>query len=185
MKFRVILADPPWPFRDQGSRASPNYAGQGRAQAHYQVQSLDDILAMGALVKELTHEDSFLFLWAPNVIVLDGTATAVARTWGFEPKQIIPWIKTDKKGKPRMGSGHYTRVCSEMLILCRRGKAVVRRHDIPGVIIAPRGRHSAKPDRQYDLIERLCKGPFIELYARKARERWVAWGNQIKETRAA
>lgn len=175
-RFRVIAADPPWPFRDNGSRMSPDFAG------HYQVQTLEDICAMGSLVELLVEEDAFLFLWAPNVLVLEGTATRVARAWGFEPIQLIPWVKTDKSGRPRLGGGHYTRVVTEQLILCRRGRAKVERHDVPGVIMAPRSAHSAKPDASYELIEKLCRGPYLELYARRRfSPKWSVWGNQVEE----
>ncbi len=176
-RFRTLLADPAWPFRDVGSRMSPSHSG------HYAVQTLVDIKAMGSLVRELVADDSFLFLWAPNALVLDGTPQAIAKAWGFVPKQIIPWIKVSANGKPRLGAGHYTRVVSEMLLLCRRGRATVLRHDVPGVVHAPRGRHSAKPDASYELIEKIAPGPFLELYARRRyNERWTVWGNQLEAT---
>lgn len=179
-RFRTVLADPAWAFRDMGSRLSPSHAG------YYSTQSLGDIKAMASLVGALVADDSFLFLWAPNCMVLEGQAQDVARTWGFEPKQLIPWIKTSANGKPRLGGGHYTRVVSEMLLLCRRGRATVVRKDVPGVIHAPRGRHSAKPDESYDLIEKLVAGPFLELYARRRyNERWTVWGNQLEEAVSA
>lgn len=176
-RFGAVLADPPWPFRDQGSRLSPSHSG------HYAVQSLVDIKAMGSLVRELVADDSFLFLWAPNSIVLEGIPQAIANAWGFVPKQMIPWIKIDSNGRPRLGAGHYTRVVSEMLLLCRRGRARVLRHDIPGVIHAARGAHSVKPDASYELIETMVPGPYLELYARRQyNERWVVWGNQLEAT---
>ena len=36
----------------------------------------------------------------------------------------------------------------------------------------PRGRHSEKPDAFYDLVERVCPGPYAELFARRARFGW-------------
>jgi N6-adenosine-specific RNA methylase IME4 len=136
---------------------------------------------MAPLVDGLAAKDAFLFLWAPNSIVLDGTADLVIKKWGFVAKQLIPWVKTDKSGKPRLGIGHYTRVCTEQLILARRGKPKVKRHNIPGVIIAPRGKHSAKPDESYQLIESLVDGEYLELYARRRySSRWTCWGNQLE-----
>lgn len=172
--FRAILADPPWSYRDRGSRMAPSHAG------HYQVQDLDTVKAMGSLVSLLAAPDAFLFLWVPNSLVLDGTGQAVARAWGFEPKQLIPWIKTTADGtKPRLGAGHYTRVVSEQLVLCRRGRAKVLDRGVPGYIWAPRREHSRKPDEQYSYIERLAAGPYLELYARQEWPGWQAWGNQI------
>lgn len=45
------------------------------------------------------------------------------------------------------------------------------------VIEAPRGRHSEKPEKAYELIESYFPNlPKIELNARKARPGWDAWG---------
>jgi N6-adenosine-specific RNA methylase IME4 len=132
------------------------------------------------MLTQRVSEDAFLFLWAPNSLVLDGSAQKVCEGWGFKPKQLITWVKTSKNGKPRLGGGHYTRVCTEQMILARRGKAKVRDRSVPGVIHAERTRHSAKPDESYELIERLCEGPYLELYARRQYPNWSAWGDQLE-----
>jgi N6-adenosine-specific RNA methylase IME4 len=41
--------------------------------------------------------------------------------------------------------------------------------------------HSRKPDEQYQLIEACSPGPFLELFARGDRKRWVSWGNEADE----
>jgi N6-adenosine-specific RNA methylase IME4 len=38
--------------------------------------------------------------------------------------------------------------------------------------------HSAKPDGFYDLVERSIPGPYLELFARRARFGWDYWGDQ-------
>lgn len=176
-----ISADPPWSFEDAGTRLAPDYAGDQRAapgEALYSTMPLEAIERLPVSPAD----DAFLFLWCPNVLVLEGVATRVARAWGFEPRQLIPWVKTDASGKPRLGGGHFTRVCTEQLVLCRRGDARVLRRDVPGVIHAPRGRHSAKPDAGYELIERLVAGPFLELFARRRfSPAWTCWGDQAPD----
>jgi N6-adenosine-specific RNA methylase IME4 len=44
--------------------------------------------------------------------------------------------------------------------------------------IAPRAEHSAKPDLFVDLIERMSPGPYVELFARRARFHWDYWGDE-------
>jgi len=176
--YPCILADPPWPFADQGSRLAPAHNG-----THYDVLTLDRIVELGAFVRPLAAADAFLWLWVPNSLVLDGVARRVCRAWGFSCKQLIPWVKTDAAGKPRLGGGHYTRVCTEQLVLARRGKAKVLRRDVPGVIHAPRTKHSAKPDASYELIMKLCSGPRIELFARRQfSDDWDTWGAEAPTT---
>ena len=177
-QFPCILADPPWRFRDAGSRLSPHYSGNGRKNAHYGVMMLEDIMRLP--IPSIASENAHLWLWSPNALVLDGQALRVVEAWGFEPKQIIPWIKTDSKGKPRLGGGHYTRVCSEMLILAVRGRLPPQWKGEPGVVLACRNGHSEKPTESYGLIERVSPSPRLELFARKERKDWVTWGNEVE-----
>jgi N6-adenosine-specific RNA methylase IME4 len=39
--------------------------------------------------------------------------------------------------------------------------------------------HGRKPDEQYERIERLVAGPYLELFARERRAGWDAWGNEV------
>lgn len=193
-RFKTLLADPPWTFNDSGNWSSPTYEGGHRPETGvvYWTMTIDDICDLGSVVKKLVDRDSFLFLWAPNAFVLDGQAQRVIEAWGFKAKQLIPWVKEKREGQcrecgrrdPSMGQGfHYTRVCTEQLILARRGSAKVKRHDINGIIRALRPpRHSGKPDESYKLIEALADGPYLELFARRRYSpAWTVIGNQIPE----
>jgi N6-adenosine-specific RNA methylase IME4 len=41
--------------------------------------------------------------------------------------------------------------------------------------------HSRKPDEQYSIIEACSSGPFLEMFGRGSRKKWVTWGNQADE----
>jgi N6-adenosine-specific RNA methylase IME4 len=47
-------------------------------------------------------------------------------------------------------------------------------------IVAPRARHSEKPEAFYRLVETLFPGPYFELHARTPRAGWMASGNQLE-----
>ena len=47
------------------------------------------------------------------------------------------------------------------------------------LIVSPRRKHSQKPDEQYERIERLVDGPYLEMFARQRRPGWVAWGDEV------
>jgi N6-adenosine-specific RNA methylase IME4 len=49
---------------------------------------------------------------------------------------------------------------------------------------APRREHSRKPEEFYRLVESLCPGSKVELFARAARPGWVAHGDQADLFRA-
>lgn len=42
----------------------------------------------------------------------------------------------------------------------------------------PRGAHSAKPEAFIDLVERVSPGPYLEMFARRARFGWDYWGDE-------
>jgi len=175
--WQTVLADPAWSFDDRGSRMAPEYAGNGRAYKHYETMKLDEICALP--VKLIAAENAWLWLWAPNAFVLDGSASKVAQAWGFKPKQLITWTKIGKEGQPVFGGGHYTRVCTEQLVLCVRGKVKPLSRGVAGAILAPRSKHSRKPDEQYGLIESVSPGPFLEMFARSRHsDQWSVWGNE-------
>ena len=44
-----------------------------------------------------------------------------------------------------------------------------------------RGRHSEKPQELYDLVSTLSPGPKLDMYARKEREGWYVWGNEVQK----
>ncbi|MBI4705146.1 MAG: helix-turn-helix domain-containing protein [Deltaproteobacteria bacterium] len=194
-RFRCVLADPPWPFQDRGSRIAAEHPGCARP---YTYMSADDIagIEVGAVANA---RDALLWLWSTWSHLLDGSAQRVASAWGFVPKQVIPWIKVqpgasvaryqrhpavavlyDAGLRLQIGMGHYVRAASEPLLLCvRKAGRVPPERQLPGVICAPRQRHSQKPAEAYDFIETVCDGPRLELFARGAgRPGWAVWGAQ-------
>ena len=84
-KYEVIYADPPWAFRVRSEK------GKGRsAECHYPTMKLEDICALP--VREITAEDSILFMWAtfPNL----REAFDVIDAWGFTYKTVaFVWVK--------------------------------------------------------------------------------------------
>jgi N6-adenosine-specific RNA methylase IME4 len=64
---------------------------------------------------------------------------------------------------------------------------------VGSVIAAPRGKHSEKPQKLFDAIERMYPQFFrkdgeplaVELFARSARKGWTAWGNQAPQAETA
>ncbi|SHU42626.1 SAM-binding domain protein [Mycobacteroides abscessus subsp. abscessus] len=159
-RYRTILADPPWEVQQRG--------GRGAIQ-HYPLMSLDRIKAMP--VAELAADDAHLWLWVTNATLRDGYDVMAA--WGFTPRSPLTWCK------PRLGLGNYLRNSTEHLLLGTRGSAPVRFRAQPTWLFAPVQDHSHKPEEIYGVIERLSDGPYLELFARRPRHGWHAWGNQI------
>ena len=175
----VICPDPPWPFE--------TYSVQGRQRSpdrNYSTLTLDEIKALP--VAPLAADDCALLLWSvwpdhPGVI-------DIITAWGFEYKTAaFVWIKTTKDAKVitldgdglHWGMGFATRSNTEPILLATRGHPLRLAADVHQVIIAPVGEHSAKPDEANRRIERLYPGPYLELFARKPREGWTTWGDEL------
>ena len=72
-----------------------------------------------------------------------------------------------------MGLGFYFRNTTEHLLLAVKGKLMTKSTDILTYFEAPRGRHSAKPDKAYEIIKKASHPPYGEYHSRKKREGWI------------
>ncbi|MDO3621836.1 MT-A70 family methyltransferase [Ralstonia pseudosolanacearum] len=177
-KFKTILADPPWQFQNRTGKVAPEHRRLNR----YGTMTLDDIKALP--VVEAADETAHLYLWVPNALLPEGLAVMAA--WGFNYKSNIVWQKVRKDGGPDgRGVGFYFRNVTELLLFGVRGKNA--RTLQPGrtqvnIMSTRKREHSRKPDEQYQLITSCSPGPFLELFARGAREGWAIWGNQADDS---
>jgi N6-adenosine-specific RNA methylase IME4 len=100
-------------------------------------------------------------------------AYRVVRAWGFFPTTLVTWCKRQP------GVGHYLRNNTEHVIFATRGRPMVpEAKPVSTWFEWPRGAHSSKPDAFYDLVESVSPGPYVELFARRARFGWDYWGDQ-------
>jgi N6-adenosine-specific RNA methylase IME4 len=183
--FRCLIVDPPWRFSDSNTR--------GAAARHYQTLSLEELALMP--VSQISARDAFLALWFVDTHLMQ--AMTVVSAWGFRYHHLIPWGKVrpvglltqeerdtgycGRIGRIQIGTGHRMRKSHEIAMLCSRGHPVRLDRGISSLILAPRERHSHKPDDLHQKMERLCRGPRVELFARRKREGWTCWGSEIAE----
>ena len=177
-KFGTILADPPWQFQNRTGKIAPEHKRLSR----YGTMTLDDIKELP--VQDAAAATSHLYLWVPNALLPDGIA--VMQAWGFQYKSNIVWHKIRKDGgSDGRGVGFYFRNVTELILFGVRGKNA--RTLQPGrtqvnYMRSRKREHSRKPDEQYKLIENCSPGPFLELFARGDRKKWVNWGNQADDS---
>lgn len=170
-RFSVILADPPWSYRDKAAD------GERGAGFKYDVMTLDDI--KGLPIREIADKDCALFMWATYPMMPE--AFEVLNAWGFKYRTVaFTWVKTTKHEKLAMGMGNWTRANAEPCLLATRGKPKRVSASVHSVIMSERREHSRKPDEQYERIEQLMGDvPRIELFARQHRDGWISWGNEV------
>lgn len=187
--FKVVSADPPWPFKDK-------LPGGGRgAVKHYKLLKIPDIIRFLATdVKDpISERSAILFLWMVPAMARE--ALDVCEGWGFTPKSEIIWVKTTSASAQReylagrmpnlaFKMGRYVRFAHERCIIATRGRALhlVGDHSTRSVFFAPVGRHSEKPKEFYDLVEKLVPGgPYLELFGRKKRPGWTVRGDEVEK----
>jgi N6-adenosine-specific RNA methylase IME4 len=165
------------------------YSGKGKqrsAERYCDAMTVDELKAVGPLIGALAAEDCALHFWTSGA--LDKQAKEIIQAWGFEYTTWgFVWIKTtpgadaitlDGKGL-HWGMGHNSRANAEVALLAKRGSPMRLNNDVHQVVIAPVGEHSEKPEEVARRIERLYHGPHLELFARKPRDGWTTWGNEI------
>ena len=170
-KYRTIVVDPPWPFADSLRhylyRADREGRGRG-AIANYKLMGVDEIAALP--VSDWAENAAHLYVWTTNTFMRD--AYTLIDAWGFRDKTILTWVK------PRLGMGHYFRNTTEHVIFCVRGSLRTLRRDCRTSFTAEQNGHSVKPDTFYDIVESMSPGPYLDVFARRRRLGWDAWGNE-------
>lgn len=181
MKYRTIVADPPWDYRSKWERAgnpgfgdSPTTRRAGSrltrgAGAQYDVMDIGAI--EGLPVIDWADDNAHLYLWTTNAFM--EAALKIARYWGFEQKTILTWVK------PRIGLGYYFRNNTEHVLFCVRGSLATSTTPLKTAFEWAQGRHSEKPAAFYDLVESISPGPYLDIFARSHRFNWDAWGNEV------
>lgn len=180
MRYRTIVADPPWRVKAgplNGREGFGDATGASRDLA-YPSMSVEAIAALP--VSDLAEDDAHLYLWTINRYVED--AYGIARAWGFEPSTLLVWAKAAMGG----GLGGAFGISTEYLLFCRRGSLPAKTR-VTGTWFRwkrpydERGkpRHSGKPEQAQDLVEQVSPGPYLELFARRPRMGWHAWGDEV------
>ncbi len=163
--YQTIVLDPPWDWGDEG-----DVDQFGRARPTYATMPLDDVAALP--VADLAADNAHIYLWITNRSLPKGFA--LLERWGFRYVTALTWVK------PSFGMGNYFRGSTEHVLFGVRGSLALLRQDAPTHFLAPRpGEHSAKPDAFYGLVESCSPGPWLEMFSRKARNGWVAWGAEV------
>lgn len=166
MKFAVIYVDPPWSFKVRSPK------GEGRsAVRHYPTMTLERIRALP--IKSLAAKDCALFLWATSPMLPHAIETLAV--WGFK-FSTVPFVWS----KPQIGTGYFTRIQCEYVLLGTRGSPKRVDKSIHQHVHADRRRHSEKPNDVRDRIVQLMGDvPRIELFARQITPGWSCLGNEL------
>ena len=182
-RYSTIIVDPPWKYGKWGKASEKAFLVSGineetnnEIPLPYNWMSIDEIKALPIGI--LADENCELYLWSTQKYLPD--TFEVIKAWGFKYCQTITWCKT-----PR-GTGQGGVYCptTEFLILARRGKMPnVKRIDSTWFHTKrPHNSHSTKPEFFQDLIEQVSEAPRLEMFARREREAWDVFGNEVNNS---
>jgi site-specific DNA-methyltransferase (adenine-specific) len=168
--YQIIYADCPW---DYETKNSPKFGG-----ASYPTMTTEELKSIPVAL--IADKNCSLFFWATYPKLKE--AIEVIEAWGFKYRtNAFTWIKTNRRaGTFYSGLGHWTNANSEICLFAKKGHPKRIAKDVKELIIAPLGRHSAKPPEVRDRIVKLMGDlPRIELFARERVPGWDALGNDV------
>ena len=170
-RYNVILADPPWQFEPYSRETGMDRSAGNRYQT-IPTAALLDFEPMRAAPAQ----DCVLFCWSTTPMMPD--ALAFIANYGFTYRSFYAWLK------PGPGHGYWSqRDQVELLLVAMRGNvpAPAPGTQPPQYQIFRRGEHSEKPDAFADMIAAMFPNvPKLEMFARKNREGWDVWGNEVE-----
>lgn len=116
MKYRTIVADPPWEYPEGFAKGSSN--GFVHTDLPYPSMTLRQIVELRVDILKVRHiaeDDARLFIWTTNRYLED--TFPIIRSWGFKYAQTLVWAKTN--ASPIGGS--VAPIDAEYLLVCTRG----------------------------------------------------------------
>ena len=181
MKYRCLIADPPWEFSQKWKRTKEGQVARGAGE-HYDLLTIEDLIEMGPLVRDVAEDASILALWCPSSLPDQGLRVMAA--WGFVQKQIWTWMKMGPGGRA-FGLGKLARGCTEHAFVGVRGgiyEHLKDRSQRTG-FMAPALAHSQKPVNVHQMLDTMFpEGGRLEMFARRAYPSWTTIGNEDPST---
>jgi N6-adenosine-specific RNA methylase IME4/ParB-like chromosome segregation protein Spo0J len=176
-KYRVVVADPPWPVEKMqldvyGDNVSMDYA----------TWSLDKIEKfMAPTVREAAADDCHVFLWTTQKLLPD--ALRIMESCGFRYVCTFVWDKRTENGmKAGMQVLNLPKYNCEFVVYGRHGTPrFIDTKDFSTCFAGVAREHSRKPDEFYEMIKRATEGPRLDVFVREERDGFERWGNEAEK----
>jgi N6-adenosine-specific RNA methylase IME4 len=165
--FSCLVIDPPWPVKKIVTRARP---WQG-VELDYPTMSVNEIAALP--VDGIAAPAAHLYLWVTHRYLPDGLRLVDA--WGFRYQCLMTWNK---------GTGVVPfswMYDTEHVVFATRGDLKMGKRGLRLSFDEPpvRDGHSTKPEVFYDRVRLASPRPRLEMFARRTREGFDAWGAEV------
>ena len=177
MKYRTVVIDFPWDvtlshdmdriLQGSGLRPSLDYKTMSESeQANFDIN-------------EFAADACALFIWCTNGKLKSGrpcllVALETLERWGFNYRMTLVWKKPSGYAiwSPFRGE-------TEFVLFATRGTFNYPPYGkFSNVFEAPITKHSEKPAKFYQMLRRWTKPPRIDIFARRAHEGFIGWGDE-------
>ena len=167
-KYNTVVIDPPWEISLTGTVKRENRA----KTLPYKTMTLSEIKELP--IQSIINTGGHLYLWVTNKTLRDGYD--VLDAWGIRFHLVLPLVKPSGIA-PCMG---YV-FASEFCLLGFAGKPMQKFTSIGALnwFNHKTRVHSTKPDEFYTVVERMSPSPRIDMFARRQRIGWDAWGDEV------
>jgi N6-adenosine-specific RNA methylase IME4 len=176
MKYQIIYADPPWQIGKGGKKDVRKNSSGGALD--YPTIPLQEIQSILFDATALGDKDHAFFMWTIDKYLHD--AEKIGKDLGYRLHARMIWNKVT--GIPaaftiRFGHEYLLWFYKERLMPI----ATEQRGKWHSVMTEQVTRHSQKPEIAYKFLESIYpNAERLELFARKPRQGWDVWGNEVE-----
>jgi N6-adenosine-specific RNA methylase IME4 len=191
--FATAIIDPDWPYTVAPGLADPreieDAENKGRlsgftrsrdtTQNKYLSKTPLSIEELKALpIGEVV--GGYIALWTVGPFLINGSATDVLESWGFEPVTLLTWAKYDLANQHGYGGvGFWFLGNAEFCIIAKRPGWPSIRTGLSSLFIEPKRKHSEKPNNIHEICEQRFPGPYLEVFGRMIRGNWTVIGDEV------
>jgi N6-adenosine-specific RNA methylase IME4 len=168
-RYRCVVIDPPWPIEKIERDERPN---QGQA-LDYPTMPLDEIeRVIGEQLAAVADQDGcHVYLWTTHRFL--PASLDLFDAWGVTYQCVMTWRKN-------VGITPFSWMYdTEHVLFGRLGSLKLERLGLRLSFEAPVAGHSVKPDVFFDRVLAASPGPRLEMFARRPREGFTVWGNEV------
>ena len=168
-KYRTIIIDPPWEVQMIERDDRPN-----QTKFDYPTMLTEQIIELP--IKDLCNESgSHIYLWTTQKYL--PIAFEILDHWNIKYICTMVWHKSG--GFQPFNLPQYN---CEFVLFGRTGNLdFLTTKDFPCCFNGERQGHSIKPDRFYEIVQRVSPGPRLDMFARKQRDGFTVWGNEVTD----
>ena len=164
--YDVVVIDPPWDMQKILRDVAPN-----QKEFDYPTMTIDEIKTFP--IKDLVADNCHVFLWTTQKYL--PSAFDIINEWGLTYVLTMVWHKNG--GFQPFGLPQYN--CEFVLYAHKGNPKFIDTKAFNCCFNGERGKHSEKPNEFYQLLDRVCDGNKIDIFARKEREGWSVYGNEV------